>query len=186
MKHARSDYDKRIVDLENKIPEDEPVFLLRGQDSLAPKLLMMWATDLLLRDGDPSMAESAMQQAQRMLKWQKEHGTKTPDMYVDINKRQAKEVLLRMIECVKADPKYYFDRTASRKFSEALVNYFDTNKPPVLMITRFDLIEASRNKPIAEITEKDIDFINKVEFGNYKLIMIQQPDGVYILENKIQ
>jgi hypothetical protein len=30
--HARQDYQDRIVDLKHEIPEDEPVFLLRGQD----------------------------------------------------------------------------------------------------------------------------------------------------------
>ncbi len=34
MRHARKDYN-RIQDPENKIPDDEPVFLLRGQDPLA-------------------------------------------------------------------------------------------------------------------------------------------------------
>lgn len=71
MKHARSDYNGRIVDLENKIPIEEPVFLLRGQDKLAPKLLLMWAMELRLQGGDPSMAEEAERHAQLMIEWQK-------------------------------------------------------------------------------------------------------------------
>ena len=35
MLHARKDYNKRIQDSENLIPEDEPVLLLRAQDALA-------------------------------------------------------------------------------------------------------------------------------------------------------
>jgi len=35
MKFTREDYNRRIVDLENRIPENEPVFLLRGQDKFA-------------------------------------------------------------------------------------------------------------------------------------------------------
>jgi len=38
MKHAREDYN-RIQDPDEKIPDNEPVFLLRGQDVLAPNLL---------------------------------------------------------------------------------------------------------------------------------------------------
>ena len=53
MKHARNDYNGRIVDLQNKIPEDEPVFLLRAQDKLAPELLLQWAMKLRLLGGDP-------------------------------------------------------------------------------------------------------------------------------------
>ena len=49
MRHAREDYNNRIVDLENKIPKDEPVFLLRGQDVLAPGLLLEWAKQLRLK-----------------------------------------------------------------------------------------------------------------------------------------
>lgn len=42
MKHARPDYN-RIQDPAGLIPEDEPVFLLRGQDVLAPSLVKDWA-----------------------------------------------------------------------------------------------------------------------------------------------
>ena len=38
MKHARPDYQKRIVDLEHLIPEDEPVLLIRGQDEFASEM----------------------------------------------------------------------------------------------------------------------------------------------------
>ncbi len=38
MKHARKDYD-RIQDTVGKIPENEPVFLIRGQDLAAPAAL---------------------------------------------------------------------------------------------------------------------------------------------------
>ena len=42
MKHSREDYD-RIQDPENKIPKDEPVFLLRGQDISSPFAVDAWA-----------------------------------------------------------------------------------------------------------------------------------------------
>ena len=35
MKHARPDYNDRIVDTAGLIPDDEPVMLFRGQDRLA-------------------------------------------------------------------------------------------------------------------------------------------------------
>jgi hypothetical protein len=44
LKHAREDYD-RIQDPEGKIPDDEPVFLLRGQDVLAPIALETYANE---------------------------------------------------------------------------------------------------------------------------------------------
>lgn len=83
MKFARSDYDKRIVDTANKIPDNEPCFLLRGQDSIAPRLLLMWAMELRLAGGDPAMAESAEHQAQDMINWQRTHVSKTPDLFKD-------------------------------------------------------------------------------------------------------
>jgi hypothetical protein len=35
MKFTREDYNQRIVDLENRIPDNEPVFLLRAQDKFS-------------------------------------------------------------------------------------------------------------------------------------------------------
>ena len=42
MIHARNDYQTRIQDSENKIPADEPVFLLRAQDQVAAATLRHW------------------------------------------------------------------------------------------------------------------------------------------------
>ncbi len=79
MKHAREDYN-RIHDPWGKIPEDEPVFLLRGQDELAPGILIRWAEELLGRGGDPKMAEMVSQHANEMLEWQRTHISKLPDL----------------------------------------------------------------------------------------------------------
>jgi hypothetical protein len=79
MRHARKDYD-RIQDPDELIPDDEPVFLLRGQDVLAPELLRQWAIGLLSRGGSGIMAEIVMRHASAMEKWQVEHKKKLPDM----------------------------------------------------------------------------------------------------------
>lgn len=49
MKHAREDYQRRIVDTANLIPADEPVFLLRGQDVHAAATVDFYA--LLAKTG---------------------------------------------------------------------------------------------------------------------------------------
>jgi hypothetical protein len=79
MKHGREDYN-RIQDPAGLIPEDEPVFLLRGQDRLAPDVLRHWAHQLLESGGDGKMAQMAMQQANDMLVWQAKHKRKLPDL----------------------------------------------------------------------------------------------------------
>lgn len=79
MKHARKDYN-RIQDPENKIPMDEPVFLLRGQDMFAPMLLLEWAKQLRLHEGDPEMAKIVENHAQEMIEWQKNNRCKIPDL----------------------------------------------------------------------------------------------------------
>lgn len=79
MIHASEDYNDRIQDKEHKIPEDEPVFLLRGQDVLAPSLLLDWASRLRSIGGDPDLVDLVRVQAQRMVQWQNEHGCKIPD-----------------------------------------------------------------------------------------------------------
>jgi hypothetical protein len=79
MKHARDDYN-RIQDPAGKIPEDEPVFLLRGQDRHAPEVVAYWAS-LVLRDGgDRTISDMAMAQSRLMREWQSEHGRKSPDL----------------------------------------------------------------------------------------------------------
>jgi len=78
MLHARKDYN-RIQDPENKIPENEPVFLLRGQDKFAPALLLRWASKLRLEGGQPEMARMVEDHAQLMIEWQK-NKVKLPDI----------------------------------------------------------------------------------------------------------
>ena len=68
MKHARSDYN-RIQDPENKIPEDEPVFLIRGQDMVSAETVRHWAHLNDRAGGDPKLSAQAREQADEMDKW---------------------------------------------------------------------------------------------------------------------
>ena len=79
MRHARSDYN-RIQDPAGIIPEDEPVFLLRGQDSFAPQTVHLWATLVEKLGGDPDIVKAAQRWVLEMQIWQRDHGSKTPDM----------------------------------------------------------------------------------------------------------
>jgi hypothetical protein len=56
------------------------VFLLRGQDKLAPSLLRQWAHQLLEHGGSGVMAEMVMKHANAMLDWQEEYKKKLPDL----------------------------------------------------------------------------------------------------------
>jgi len=73
MKHFRPDYNERIQDNANLIPEDEPVFLLRGQDIFTPGLMLDWAKQLRLAGGDPEFAQLIENGASEVIQWQKEH-----------------------------------------------------------------------------------------------------------------
>jgi hypothetical protein len=81
MRHARKDYD-RIQDPAGLIPQDEPVFLLRGQDVLAPDTLRYWADRLRIADiGEMNeMSKLAEDQAIKMELWQQNHKKKFPDL----------------------------------------------------------------------------------------------------------
>ena len=69
MKHARSDYD-RIQDPAHKIPNNEPVFLLRGQDVTAAATLRHWANlNQQLPDHDPKAVQLAFDHANLMDRW---------------------------------------------------------------------------------------------------------------------
>ena len=69
MKHARDDYN-RIQDPAGKIPEDEPVFLLRGQDRAAPGAVRAYAEILESMGGDPVLVRLSREQAEKMELWQ--------------------------------------------------------------------------------------------------------------------
>lgn len=68
MLHARPDYN-RIQDPANKIPADEPVFLVRGQDHVGAEVVRAWARANTATGGDPVMSEMAMQHAAKMDAW---------------------------------------------------------------------------------------------------------------------
>jgi hypothetical protein len=78
MKFTRDDYNRRIIDKEGKIPEDEPVFLLRAQDVYAPSTLRYYAK-LLEEDGNTEMAEELRVHARQMVVWQKSVRVHIPD-----------------------------------------------------------------------------------------------------------
>jgi len=67
---GRQDYNRRIVDKAGLIPEDEPVFLIRGQDPVAVKVVKYWAQVTANRNRGPSdVTQNALQQAERIVLW---------------------------------------------------------------------------------------------------------------------
>jgi len=74
MKHAREDYN-RIQDPENKIPEDEPVFLLRGQDRFAAGIVREYGN--LVKPWNKELSDKALAHADLMDKWKNK---KLPDL----------------------------------------------------------------------------------------------------------
>ncbi len=68
MKHARPDY-ARIQDPAGLIPEDEPVFLLRGQDKFAANALRAYALIAETGGASKDIWESVREQAELMDAW---------------------------------------------------------------------------------------------------------------------
>ena len=80
MIHARKEYN-RIQDPENKIGEDEPVFLLRAKDKTAPQIVLIWAaTQRDNPNADPKLIKMAEQHAHKMEEWQIENDCKWADL----------------------------------------------------------------------------------------------------------
>lgn len=79
MRHARKDYE-RIQDPAGLIPADEPVFLLRGKDVLAPAVIGFWADQASRAGASPEIVQAARRQAGAMLEWQRVNGWQIPDM----------------------------------------------------------------------------------------------------------
>lgn len=78
MQFTRDDYTRRIIDVDNKIPDGEPVFLLRAQDVHAPATLRYYA-NLLEEAGNHEMANELRAHARQMIVWQKSVKVKVPD-----------------------------------------------------------------------------------------------------------
>lgn len=76
MFHVRTDYNKRIQDTENLIPEDEPVFLIRAQSPGAGDTLRFFAATVEDVKCDPVIVAAIREQADRMDKWKT---VKVPD-----------------------------------------------------------------------------------------------------------
>ena len=79
MKHAREDYN-RFQDPLNKIPEDEPVFLIRGQDIVGPDVLRHYASLAMNNGADKVLVNAVLEHAKAMEEWQIKHKWKIPDM----------------------------------------------------------------------------------------------------------
>jgi len=80
MRFSREDYQERIIDTFGIIPVDEPVFLLRGKDVTAPRVVRTWARLAAEAGADERMVKAAYDHADLMTAWQEEHGYKVPDL----------------------------------------------------------------------------------------------------------
>lgn len=76
MRHARDDYN-RIQDPAGKIPDDEPVFLIRAQDENGWETVMFWAHLAESRGADPAIVAKAKAHAALMMRWP---AKKVPDL----------------------------------------------------------------------------------------------------------
>ena len=85
MLHARKDY-QRIQDPENKIGEEEPVFLVRAKDRFAVNAMRAWyyaaKTEALTTDNKSllKMADLIGNHINDTINWQHENGCRIPDM----------------------------------------------------------------------------------------------------------
>lgn len=79
MKHAREDYS-RIQDPANLIPENEPVFLLRGKDVAAPAAIEAWIAEAKKYGAKDDILEAAEKQVDLMRAYQIEVERQVPDL----------------------------------------------------------------------------------------------------------
>ena len=81
MKHARPDYD-RFQDPACIIPENEPVFLIRGQDLAAVPVLRYYLMTAIKVGAKQDLVDAVFQHIKRMEEWQRTVARKTPDLPV--------------------------------------------------------------------------------------------------------
>lgn len=182
MKFSRNDYNGRIIDTEGRIPEDEPVFLLRSTDSLAPRLLLMWAMELRLQGGDPKLAEEAESHAQEMINWQKSHKVKLPNMQRDSDQKQW--ILAKIQGLLKA-----IDEGESVNFKELqdwVSRYYDRDDL-VMILMPMDVKPESKLKDIDSLTFDDFNLSDEeiIRAFDCKLILLRSRYHTKILKNLI-
>lgn len=78
MIHARKDYTDRIQDAAGLIPDDEPCFLIRGQDLVGHAAVRAWAHLHRLNGGSDTVYALVMRHADRMEAWPKKKTADVP------------------------------------------------------------------------------------------------------------
>ena len=74
MIHERVDYMKRVQCIDGSIPENEPVFLLRGKDPYSYKLVISWADRAMDENRiDHKRYQSIINHAHLMRRWAEEN-----------------------------------------------------------------------------------------------------------------
>ncbi len=68
MRHAHPKF-QGVQDADKRIPEDEPVFLLRAQDEIAAETVRHWADTLESVGGSIELADKARRWAKVMANW---------------------------------------------------------------------------------------------------------------------
>jgi hypothetical protein len=79
MQHLRSDYDDFAV-LDAKIPDDEPVFLLRAQDPSSEIAVRAWCDDAERLGADPDLVRATRDWATRMGEYARAKGKRVADV----------------------------------------------------------------------------------------------------------
>ena len=70
MLHARKDYQDLDV-LDKKIPNKEPVFLIRAQDIVSADVVRFWAQKNAELGGSAELTKAAIEHAAKMDRWPK-------------------------------------------------------------------------------------------------------------------
>jgi hypothetical protein len=77
---SRPDYNEMTLEeLAAHIPEEEPVFLIRGQDASGAQVVRDWARYNQAQGGDPLLTQMALDHAAKMDAWPKHKLADIPD-----------------------------------------------------------------------------------------------------------
>jgi hypothetical protein len=175
MRFGREDYDSRIIDKDNKIPQNEPVFFLRGKDMLAPALLLEWAKQLRLSGGDPNMASNAEDHAQLMIDWQREHGCRTPDLYESTDRKKWRDELKEEL----MNNKLNFNKVEN--LFEKI--YGKSNK--LYIFTSGDIKTKDKDKDFNSIDIECLRIDDNDRYNQCKLALFITKEGWKIIKNEI-
>lgn len=173
MDFGRKDYNESIHEIIDQAPSDEPVFLLRGSDKLAPTLIASYVKELVMAGVDQDIIDSAVSQCRKMIEWQEKNGSRVTDLG-GISGRNPRDSSLRELKEIVNDLKSGFEVNPVRLVDLCTAVY---GSGSIIIYTRTDLENLMQSLKCETLPDLYEDLSDQAELDSrIKLILTNVVD----------